>query len=143
MNKHETIALVSCVKGKATGPCPAKDLYQSALFRKMRAYAEREADRWFILSAEHGLVAPDTILSRYERTLAGAPQAARRGWAQRVLVQMAAADLLCPETKFLWLAGAAYKKHLAVLLSRYEQIDPLVGMGIGKRLAWLTCALRA
>ncbi len=43
-------------------PSPAKDLYVSALFDKERAYAERTGIPWFILSAQHGLVAPDEVL---------------------------------------------------------------------------------
>ena len=64
------IVLVACVKSKGTRPAAAKDLYISALFRKERAYAERAGVPWFILSAEHGLVAPDEWLAPYERYLA-------------------------------------------------------------------------
>ena len=61
----QTIALVSCVKSKLPGPCLARDLYTSVRFRRMRTYAEREADRWFILSAKYGLVEPDAVLHSY------------------------------------------------------------------------------
>jgi hypothetical protein len=40
-------------------PAAARDLYRSPLFRKERAYAEQSGVPWFILSAEHGLGAPD------------------------------------------------------------------------------------
>jgi len=141
MKKRETIALVSCVKTKAPGPCRARDLYTSALFRKMRAYAEQHADRWFILSAKHGLVDPDAVIARYEQTLRGATEKERRAWAQRVFAQMTRAHLLRPETTLLWLAGAVYKKHLSSLLHEFAQSDPLAGMKFGPRLAWLKRAL--
>jgi len=64
------IVLVACVKSKGTRPAAAKDLYISALFRKERAYAECAGVPSFILSAEHGLVAPDEWLAPYERYLA-------------------------------------------------------------------------
>jgi hypothetical protein len=63
------IVLVACVKSKETRPAAAKDLYISALFRKERAYADCAGVPWFILSAEHGLVAPDEWLAPYERYL--------------------------------------------------------------------------
>ena len=137
MSQQETIALVSCVKSKVVGPCPAKDLYRSALFRYMRAYAEDHADRWFILSAKFGLVAPDVVMESYEQTLNGASISVRRAWADRVAGQMREQRILRPGVSFLWLAGQAYQKHLSQILVDYEQIDPLVGKRIGERLAWL------
>lgn len=136
----ETIALVSCVKQKVSGPCPAKDLYISPLFRYMRAYAVQQADRWFILSAEYGLVDPERQLVRYEQTLSGVSAAARRAWAHRVYEQMKDADLLRRGISFLWLAGKTYKQDLSRKLEGFQQHDPLAGLGIGKRLAWLKAA---
>lgn len=142
MNRRETIALVSCVKSKALDPCAAKGLYTSALFRYMRAYAERHADRWFILSAKHGLVDPESTIFAYERTLNNMSARLRREWAQRVYEQMDEAGLLRGDTRFLWLAGKAYRHNLAVMLKDFEHEDPLAGLGIGKRLAWLKAATR-
>ncbi len=140
ISKHppdETIALVSCVKSKAASPRAAKDLYTSALFRYQRAYAERHADRWFIISAKYGLIHPDAVIDPYEQTLSGAPVAARREWARRVFQQMESAGLTAECKTFLWLAGQAYQKELSKLLDAHEHIDPLAGMGIGHRLGWL------
>ncbi|MFV8320988.1 DUF6884 domain-containing protein [Mycobacterium sp. 23] len=36
------VVLVTYAKSKGNGPAPAKDLYISPLFRKKRAYAERD-----------------------------------------------------------------------------------------------------
>jgi hypothetical protein len=58
------------LKFKGTRRPRPKDLCISALFRKERAYTARAAVPWFILSAEHGLVAPDEWLAPYERYLA-------------------------------------------------------------------------
>ena len=142
MSQRGTIALVSCVKSKAPGPCAAKDLYTSALFRYMRAYAEGHADRWFILSAKHGLVDPESTISAYEQTLNNMSAQLRREWAERVYQQMAEAGLLRGEARFLWLAGSAYRRDLALMLKDFEQDDPLAGLGIGRRLAWLKAATR-
>ena len=136
-NRHETIALVSCVKSKVPGRCRAKDLYTSPLFRYMRAYAERHADRWFILSARYGLVDPEKAINSYEQTLNGTAVAERREWAGKVKKQMRESGLFEDRPSFLWLAGNAYKKELASMLPENEHIDPLAGMGIGKRMSWL------
>ena len=64
MNK---VILVSCVGQKLGYPAPAADLYQSDWFKKARAYAEAEGQRWYILSAKHGLVNPSKVLTPFDR----------------------------------------------------------------------------
>ena len=133
----ETIALVSCVKQKRASACAAQDLYGSTLFRLARAYAERHADRWFILSARYGLVHPQQVIEPYEQTLTDASAADRRSWAAHVYGQMAEPGLLSPDVSFLWLAGNNYHRDLAQLLAQHQQHDPLHGRRFGERLAWL------
>lgn len=65
------IALIACSAAKQSVPMPAADLYTGSLFRLSRAWVERRiasgaiAD-WGILSARHGLVAPDMVLEPYD-----------------------------------------------------------------------------
>lgn len=134
---EELIALVGCVKQKKDRQCAAKDLYTSDLFRKSRAYAEKNADRWFILSAKYGLVLPEELIGPYEQTLKGARAHERREWAARVHNQMDQQGLLRAGVSFLWLAGQDYQKELRKLLAAFPQNDPLAGKGIGRRLGWL------
>src|SRR6476660_3793703 len=82
------IILVTCVKSKAARPSAAKDLYTSALFKKQRAYAEKVNVPWFILSAEHGLVAPDEWLAPYERYLPETPASYRAAWGGWVAARL-------------------------------------------------------
>lgn len=133
----ETIALVSCVKKKRAVRCPAQDLYDSDLFRKMKCYAQQHSDRWFILSAKYGLLSPETVIAAYEQTLNTMRAHDRREWAKKLHAQMREHGLLHSGVSFLWLAGKKYREHLAELLSDYPQDDPLGGMGIGQRLKWL------
>lgn len=133
-----TIALVSCVKQKQENPCPAREMYTSALFSKARSYAEASADAWFILSAKYGLVEPDETIAPYEQTLKGASASDRTNWASQVHAQLSSHGILVPETRFLWLAGMDYQRELSRLLAGYGQTDPLRGMRIGERLSWLT-----
>jgi hypothetical protein len=132
------IVLVACVKSKGTRPAAAKDLYISALFRKERAYAEHAGVPWFILSAEHGLVAPDEWLAPYERYLADTTASYRSAWGGWVAARL---DLLAgplSEKVVEIHAGSTYldaiRPHLERLGARV--VDPLHGLSMGQRLAW-------
>jgi hypothetical protein len=132
------IVLVTCVKSKGTRPAAAKDLYTSALFRKERAYAERAGVPWFILSAEHGLVAPDEWLAPYERYLADTSASYRSAWGAWAAARL---DLLAGPLgdKVVEIhAGSTYldalRPHLERLGARVA--DPLHGLPMGQRLAW-------
>jgi hypothetical protein len=82
------IGLVGCVKTKQFHRAAARDLYTSALFHGRRAHVEASCDCWFVLSAEHGLVDPDTELDPYDETLKEASRAARRAWSASVLAAL-------------------------------------------------------
>src|SRR5688572_5913247 len=64
-----TVYLVACVKKKQHGPAAAKHLYVSVWFKNACHYAEASHCPWFIVSAKHGLLAPDEVLMSYEKTL--------------------------------------------------------------------------
>lgn len=132
-----TVALVQCVKTKRPSPAPACDLYTSPLFLGMRAYAESVADRWFILSAKHGLLEPTDITAPYEQTLNGAPARDRRAWASdvaRALIQKVGHP-----ARFVVLAGMSYRGYLVPLLSAAgsEVSVPMEGLLFGEQLQWL------
>jgi hypothetical protein len=131
------VALVSCVKSKRSSPAPAKDLYTSPLFRLLRRYAEANADSWFILSAEHGLVGPNQILAPYEKTLNKARKDERIEWARKV--QSSLEDHLPPGADVIVLAGARYREHLVPFLqSRGHRVTvPLEGLPFGRQLQYL------
>lgn len=82
------IGLVGCVKEKQHRPAAAKDLYTSALFRGRRRFVERSCDRWYVLSALHGLVDPAVVLEPYDVTLVGAGRPTKRDRATKVLAQI-------------------------------------------------------
>ncbi len=128
--------LVSCVSEKRSAPCAARDLYVSSLFRKARVFVEAQHAPWFILSAEHGLVHPDTVIAPYDRTLKGMPAADRRAWARKVLgsleIQLASVD------EVVFLAGQRYREFLeGELRSRVRVEVPMAGLTIGRQLQWL------
>lgn len=132
------LLLITCVKEKLSTPAPARDLYVSTLFKKERAYAERTQLPWFILSAEHGLVAPDEWLAPYERYLPDTPPSFRAAWGAWVIerLRLLAGPLTGKVVEIH--AGAAYidavKSHLVA--KGATVLEPLHGLTMGQRLAW-------
>ena len=119
-------------------PAAAKDLYSSARFRKARAYAESLGDPWFILSAEHGLVAPDEWLAPYERYLPDTPREYRRVWGEWVVVRL---DLLLgglAGTVVELHAGESYVQPILAALKRRGAVveRPLQGLTSGRWQGW-------
>lgn len=130
--------LVACVKEKLGTPAAARDLYVSPLFKKERAYAEASGLPWFILSAEHGLVAPDEWLAPYERYLPGTPLSFRQAWGPWVVERL---ELLAGSLRGRTVeihAGAAYVDALRRPLESKgaNLFEPLTGLSLGQRLAW-------
>ena len=138
MNGTNSIHLVSCVSIKSEHPCPAGMLYRSPWFEKARAYVIDQGGPWYILSAEHGLVHPDTVIEPYERTLNTMGVHARRAWAERVKGQIRN-EAFSPEL-FVVLAGQRYREFLLDFLKGRSQsvVVPMEGLGIGHQLRWLT-----
>ena len=85
-----SLILVGCVKSKLSSTTEAKDLYDSPLWRCRRAYAEQSQVHWYILSAKHGLLAPETRIAPYNLALSDLPVAERRAWSKRVLDDLTA-----------------------------------------------------
>ena len=131
------IALVACVSRKNHMPMPARDLYISDWFRKASAYAMRVADEWYILSAKHGLITPDTVIEPYDKTLNSMPAAARRAWAKRVLKDLV--RVLHPGDHVVILAGERYRENLVDSIQRMgcSVAVPMQGLGFYKQLSWL------
>jgi hypothetical protein len=132
------LVLVGCVKQKLDRPAPAQDLYTSALFRKARAYAEASGAPWFVLSAKHGLVAPETVLDPYDLRLSKKPGEYRRAWGARVVDQLKHEASPLAEKVIEVHAGAAYCDAIRDRLRAdgAQVVEPLYGLTMGRRLAW-------
>lgn len=136
-DSHDTVYLVACVAEKSAQPMEARELYLSDLFIKARTFVERRGGKWFILSALHGLVAPNRVLNPYDCTLntMSAPQ--RRAWAARVIEQMRTE--LPTARRIVVLAGDSYRAHLMEHLQSIcpDVTVPMEGLRIGEQLRWL------
>jgi hypothetical protein len=136
------ICLVSCVRTKSKTASRAAELYTSPLFRKARDLARAEFDEWYILSAKYGLIRPDAVIKPYDLTLNAMSREQRRQWASRVFAQLS--PKLRPGDEITFLAGENYCSDLSEMVKETgtRVREPLHGMGIGKRLQWLTEQLR-
>lgn len=132
------IGLISCVSKKHPGAAQAKDLYDSALFAKSRAFVERRCDSWFVLSAKYGLVESADVIEPYEETLNAKSRRERDQWADRVWAVLR--QRLRPDDRITILAGERYRESLVPLIAEYGcHVDvPMQGLGIGRQLQWLS-----
>lgn len=135
-----TLALVACCKLKLDKPAPAKDLYISPLFKKIRARVERRADDWAILSAAHGIVLPDTVIEPYDVTLNNMVADERRAWARRVIASLRDIPNIKYVDRIEIYAGVKYREFLEGPMEKFGiKIDvPFRGMGVGDQLGYLT-----
>ncbi|GAB3488264.1 DUF6884 domain-containing protein [Flexivirga lutea] len=132
------VVLVGCVKTKLDHGAPAKDLYVSDYFAKMRNYAEASGRPWFILSAEHGLISPDEWLEPYERYLPDTSREYRTAWGEKVAQQLEQAVGSLPGLLVDIHAGAAYVESVEEALTPRgaHVLDQLRGLSFGRRLSW-------
>jgi uncharacterized protein DUF6884 len=138
-----TLCLVSCVSKKRATAARARDLYQSQWFLKARGHVEGLGHRWFVLSAEYGLLDPDRVVEPYERTLNTMPIAERRLWAARVMEQLA--PELRGVERVLVFAGDRYREFLLpAIRAGCPLVEvPMNGLRIGEQLRWLAQQTKA
>lgn len=136
------VALVACSETKLGRRAPARELYTGHLFRLSLRYAEPRADRVFVLSALHGLLALDQAVDPYDYEMRNRAPAERRLWAARVLIDLILA--VGTPTTLEVLAGEAYVAPLHPLLLDLELRHrwpapryPLGRLEIGDRKRWL------
>lgn len=123
------VTLITCVSSKKREKLPAKDLYDSPYFGAMRRYAESRGYPWFILSAKHGLLEPDTVIDPYDE----------RGLTVEQSKEIAA-SLSEKGVETLRLTGGTDYTDTLVPELELEGIDVIEvcrGMGIGERMAEL------
>jgi len=130
------IILISCVSKKLNHTSKAQDLYVSPLFQKNLRYAKSlNPDKIFILSAKYGLLSLTDEVEPYNKTLNKMTSNEIKEWANSVLKQLQKVSDLDNE-EFIFLAGNNYRKFLLPHIKNYK--IPMLGLGIGKQLKWLT-----
>jgi hypothetical protein len=142
-SQRPTVALISCCGEKLGHAAPARLLYRSQLFRKSVAWAEAHGLPWLVLSAAHGVVAPDDVLAPYDQTLQAMARDDRHAWDRRVAMTLQTRFRDQRPPRLVLLAGQAYAGWLPTVQGWCQVDQPLRGMQIGQRLQWLTDAHRA
>lgn len=123
------IGLIGCTKRKLDYPCPARELYTaSILFRRAKAYCEHHYDAWYVLSAKHGLVHPDTVIAPYDVALKQMKRPARRAWGESVSRQLQELG----QHTFYAHAGKDYLEYLKGITI----VNVLEGLDYFQRLRW-------
>ena len=119
------IVLVSCGKQKLDHSAQGKDLYISRRFRAARKFAETFGSNWFILSAKHGLVAPDQILDPYDQDLNLLTSCEKSLWVETIVAGLLKYNLL--PKQLVVLATGVYGDLLRECLKRegFSVIYPL------------------
>jgi hypothetical protein len=136
--RRKTVFLVSCVSKKRDRSMPARELYCSPWFQKARAFVEKQASEWFILSAKYGLLVPGRLIEPYNETLNEKTVEERREWSRRVLQEL---RIRCtPGSSVVFLAGEKYREFL---LPALEELGcsvevPMEGLARAKQLRWLS-----
>lgn len=126
---------------KAAADTVAELLYTSPLFRAARDYAMAATDNWYILSARHGLLRPDEVVSPYNETLKRMRPAAKQHWAEKVKASLR--HVLNPGDTVTLLAGVEYRSLLTEHITDMgcELRIPLKGLSIGRQVQWLQSAV--
>lgn len=132
------VGLVGCTKSKLYDAAPAAELYSpSALFRGRRMFVERSCDRWFVLSAKHGVLAPEEPVEPYDETLVGKSPTQKKQWSGRVLIDLEEALPTIEGVTFEIHAGSDYRNFGLVdgLTARGGLVDiPTEGLTQGQQL---------
>lgn len=133
--------LIGCMSSKRDHAAPARDLYTSPLWQKRRAYAEDSGMPWAILSAEHGLVDPETVLEPYDTFMGDQSSEYKKSWSQGT------AERIIERTRQLGInvvevhAGSHYLENGLIGLLNAAGIKvlwPVEGLKFGEQLAWYT-----
>lgn len=127
------IYFIACSATKLDRAAPACDLYQGQAFKAARHIAEQNRADYWILSAKHGLIHPDTMTAPYDDYLGAMTTAQRRTWGAMVCQQIEAANLAGKPATIL--AGKHYAAPIAHLFPTLDL--PLAGLGIGQQLSKL------
>jgi hypothetical protein len=166
------VAVVGCGASKRPAAAPARELYTSTLFKLARAYAET-FDGWYIASARYGFVLPGDVLEPYEYQLEpkqaqqwGQSFANFLVWEltvgggdgplflSREELRARTGHTFPLDVEVTILAGETYAAPIVAGLgmtvgspcakARVRAVrQPLTGLGLGHRLAWLKAATRA
>ncbi|WP_390174058.1 DUF6884 domain-containing protein [Rhodopirellula sallentina] len=152
---------MGCGKEKANRAAPACELYTGPLFRASRRWAEQNTDAYFIASAKHLVIEPNTVIEPYDLAMSDLPADEQRWRAKQIESQFhlhwkeycefgrnsRGFQVAVDKPRVVLLASQLYLRGFydRILAGRdkYSFEDPLRGLGIGNRLAWFKAQTRS
>jgi hypothetical protein len=126
------LVLVGCSGSKLEIPAPAREFYTGGLFWASVAWAESWSFRWNVLSALHGLIPPDRVVSYYDVTLSGDSDEQR--------LDLLRSQLPDDVETIIVLAGATYVEEVRQAwpdLFLWAPLQELSQRGLGHYKRWL------
>lgn len=136
MTRH--IALVVAPRRQRAGTWQASESYAiSPLFRRAREYCARSHDEWYLLSAEHGLLAPRQVVGHSERAWGSLSPGERAQWARRTAEALRARCERSGDAIVFVLYGPRQYARLLLRVDPSLAIElPLAGMTARERARW-------
>lgn len=126
------IVFIGCTKLKADKRCEAEQLYKSTLFKYALSYAKKLKPRKiYILSAKHGVLELNDIVSPYNETLNTKTKKEKQLWAYKCYYQLTKKNINFEE-EVVWLCGENYREYLIRKFTNNK--IPIKGLGIGEQL---------
>jgi hypothetical protein len=143
MSTAITVGLVGCASQKLKRPGAGPRTLRLPAVQEGLRLRRAHLRRWYLLSAKHGLVHPDTVLEPYDMRLGTNHRTSPpiHQWDARVKEQLDAELAGLANVTLVALAGEQYR--IAVHNSRWPVEIPMKGLGIGQQLGWLTEKLSA
>lgn len=134
----EPLFALPCGRRKLRSAAPARLMYASPRFGRLRSIAEILAADYCVVSAKHGLLDPDQVIEPYDLDLVSLSAEARELWAREVLSQLAGRGGHRP---FILLTTGAYLSELLAANCRREQpltlFTPFAGLSEASEDEWI------
>ena len=129
------IIIIRCGKRKLEGRAKAKDLYIGSLYHQKLEYVSTlyPDNEFYIISAKHGLIYQDKVISSYDRVLPAANNDEYKKWLELVTEQLKDFD---STEEVLFLGGARYYTPVDEYFTG-KKYAPLLGKSLGGGKAYL------
>jgi hypothetical protein len=132
----KTLFLVQDVGEQEHDRLAACRLYCSPLFKKARAFVRAQGSDWFILSTKYGLIAPNKLITHYDKHPGKMSKDEREIWSNQIVQELR--PHCTPGDSIVILAGVKYWEFLLHALPDFHVEVPMKGLRIGEMLHWLT-----
>lgn len=110
------VLLVASDGERVLVPAPSREIFRSDDFQSARLRAQARGARWYVLSAEHGLLDPSEWVSPDSRALGDLSPHFRQVWAEWVLVRLESLEGAVAGRRVHVIAPHAYVGPLAAVL---------------------------